>query len=65
MLSRSMLMSAAHSQRPRSRLRRPSLSAALAWVVWQRNHSAVMVARMEQMRADHQRRYRANRGPWL
>lgn len=65
MLSRSMLMSAAHSQRPRSRLRRPSLSATLAWVVWQRKHSAEMVTRMEQIRADHRRRYRAGRGPWL
>jgi hypothetical protein len=60
-----MLMSVAHRQRPRSRLRRPGLSAALTWVVWQRDHSALMVARVDQMRADHLRRYRANRGPWL
>jgi hypothetical protein len=33
----------------------------LAWVVWQRNHSALMVARIDQVRADHIRRYRANR----
>jgi hypothetical protein len=61
MPTRSTSMSAAHSQRRRSRLRLPTLSAALAWVVWQRNHSAVMVARMDQMRADHIRRYRATR----
>lgn len=61
MLTRSMLMSAAQSQRRRARLRRPTLSAALAWVVWQRNHSALMVARIDQVRADHIRRYRANR----
>jgi hypothetical protein len=61
MLTRSMLMSAAQSQRRRSRLRLPTLSAVLAWVVWQRNHSALMVARIDQMRADHVRRYRAHR----
>jgi hypothetical protein len=65
MLNRSMLMSAANSRRRRSRLRLPSLSATVAWVVWQRDHSARMVARMDRMRADHVRRYRANRGPWL
>lgn len=65
MLSRSILLSAVHSQRPRSRLRIPSRSAALAWLVWQRRHSAVMVARVDQMRANHLRQYRANRGPWL
>jgi hypothetical protein len=65
MLTRSMLMSAANGRRRRSRLRLPSPSAALAWVAWQRDHSARMVARMDRMRADHIRRYRANRGPWL
>jgi hypothetical protein len=63
MFTRSMLMSAAHSQRRRSRLRLPSLSAALAWLAWQRRHSAVMMARVDKTRADHMRRYRATR--WL
>jgi hypothetical protein len=65
MLTRSMLTSAAHSRTRRSWLRLPKASAVLAWAVWQRHHSALMVARMEQMRAEQLRRYRARPGPWL
>jgi hypothetical protein len=63
MLTRSMLLSAAHSQRRRSHLRPPTLSAVLAWLSWQRRHSATMMSRVDRTRADHIRRYRANR--WL
>jgi hypothetical protein len=63
MLTRSLLMSATHSHRRRSRLRPPTLSAVLAWLSWQRRHSATMMTRVDRTRADHARRYRANR--WL
>lgn len=61
MLTRSMSMSSTRSRRRRSHLRLPIVSTTFAWIAWQRRHSALMVARLDQMRADHVRRYRPHR----
>jgi len=63
MLTRPMSVGAAHAQKRRPRLRKRR--AVIAWAVRHRNRSALMVARMDAMRADHLRRYRARPGPWL